>query len=135
MRVRYLRDRLSNMQARAARMVGVIPYVEHLAHVSEQERRIEAGLYEAYINYRPVPLGVDVLFLTADTPPEWPTVTFDDPLMGWGNLLRGRISQCAIPGAHLSIFAPQNLPVLATRMRNGLERAERANHQPWMNAV
>lgn len=122
----YVVQRFKNLRTRAGKLVGAIPYVDPKEVVPEQVRRLDAALWEAYQHYHPQPLGVDTLFLTADTPPEWPTVSFDDPLMGWGDLLRGRISQCAIPGAHLSIFAPQNLPVLAARIRSGLARAERA---------
>ena len=127
-RMDYLRQRFMNVRERIKKLAGAVP--DQGKHIlPEQVRRLEAALYEAYRHYRPLPIGLDVLFLTADTPPEWPTASFDDPLMGWGNVLRGRISQCAIPGAHLTVFAPQNLPVMAARIRSGLERAERcANH-------
>lgn len=118
----YLRQRFMNLSTRIKKLAGLIP--DDREDLPEQVRRLEAALYEAYSHYRPLPLGLDVLFLTADTPPEWPTASFDDPLMGWGNVLRGCISQCAIPGTHLTVFAPQNLPVMAARIRSALERAE-----------
>jgi thioesterase domain-containing protein len=122
----YVKQRFANVRTRFAKAAGLIPYIIPGEVVPELVRRIDAALYEAYRNYHPQPLSVEVLFLTADTPPEWPTAHFDDPLMGWGDLLRGRISQCAIPGTHLSVFAPQNLPVLAARIRSGLARSQRA---------
>lgn len=129
-RVRYLRQRAQNLRTRVAKLVGLIPHTDPNEQMPDHERRLVAAAYEAFNHYDPMPLGVDVLFLTADTPPEWPTASFDDPLLGWGNMLRGRISQCSIPGAHLSVFAPRNLPVLATRIREGLARAERVNSCP-----
>jgi len=128
-RMDYLRQRFMNVRTRIQKLAGAIPD-QDLEALPENVRRLEAALYEAYRHYRPLPLGLDVLFLTADTPPEWPTASFDDPLMGWGNVLRGRISQCAIPGAHVTVFAPQNLPVMAARIRSGLERAERCAARP-----
>jgi thioesterase domain-containing protein len=124
-RVDYVRQRFSNLSTRVKKLAGVIPN-DDSQELPEQVRRLEAALYESYRHYHPLPLAMDVLFLTADTPPEWPTASFDDPLMGWGHVLRGRISQCAIPGAHLTVFAPQNLPVMAARMRSALARAQRA---------
>lgn len=126
-RAHYIEQRLANVRTRLAKLAGVIPHAAAQHHVPDHLRRLDAALYEAFIHYEPVALGVDVLFLTADTPPEWPTVSFDDPLLGWGPVLRGRISQCAIAGAHLSIFAPHNLPVLAARIRRGIERVDHAN--------
>jgi thioesterase domain-containing protein len=125
-RLDYIQDRFANLRTRVKKLAGGIPYVDPKKILPKDVRRLEAALYESYRHYRPAPLGVEVLFLTADTPPEWPTASFDDPLLGWGDVLRGRISQCAIPGAHLTVFAPQNLPVMAARIRSGLERAHRA---------
>ena len=122
----YIRERFANLSSRVKKLAGIIPYDDPEQVLSEPVRRLEAALYESYRHYRPLPLGLDVLFLTADTPPEWPTASFDDPLIGWGNVLRGRISQCAIPGTHLTVFAPQNVPVMAARIRSGIERAQRA---------
>jgi thioesterase domain-containing protein len=127
-RTDYLRQRFNNLSTRVQKLAGLIPN-DDPQHLSEQVRRLEAALYESYRHYHALPIGLDVLFLTADTPPEWPTASFDDPLMGWGDVLRGRISQCAIPGAHLTVFAPQNLPVMAARIRGALERALRAERR------
>jgi thioesterase domain-containing protein len=124
-RLEYLAQRFKNVRTRIAKLTGFIPYVDPKEVIPPHMKKLDAALWEAYRNYKPMPLNADVLFLTADTPPEWPTVSFDDPLRGWGDILRGRISQCSIPGTHLSVFAPQNLPVLAARIRNGLARAER----------
>lgn len=125
----YLRERLNNGVIRAGKLVGFTPESPPFAPnqpVPEYQQGVDAALYEAYQYYKLSPQCVDVLFLTADTPPDWPTVRWGDPLMGWGPALRGRISQCSIPGTHLSIFAPENLPVLAERVRAGLAHSERA---------
>jgi thioesterase domain-containing protein len=127
-RIAYLQDRLGNGLARIERLLGVTQVPENTDTTPLHLKRVNAALHEAYDNYVPAPLGVDVLFLTADTPPDWPATVFDDPLMGWGPVLRGRISQCGIPGAHLSIFDPQNVPILAERLRNALAQADSAQH-------
>mgnify|MGYP003449661752 CR=1 FL=1 len=129
-RVRYLRDRVENTVTRISKLLGFVPYVDEEPQDQEKApehiKHVDAALYEAYNHYQPMPQCVDVLFLSADTPPDWPTARFDDPLMGWASALRGRISQCSVPGAHLSIFAPENVPVLVERIQTALRSAERA---------
>ena len=136
-RVRYLRDRLDNSLTRVSTLLGFVPHVDQeLAdQTPEHIKHVDAALYEAYNHYQPAPQCVDVLFLTADTPPDWPTAKFDDPLMGWASALRGRISQCSIPGAHLSIFAPENVPVLVQRMQTALRTAERVGSERLVPTV
>jgi thioesterase domain-containing protein len=89
------------------------------------QRRVANAFEEAYSQYVPAPLAVDVLFLTADTPPDWPATDFDDPLMGWGSALRSRIIQCQTPGTHWTIFDSDNAAVMARHLRLGLRQAER----------
>jgi thioesterase domain-containing protein len=119
----YLRDRLEHMAERLLRLVGANPDKPDEGAPPHMER-VNAALREAYENYAPAPLSVNVLFLTADSPPDWPATVFDDPLMGWGPVLRGRISQSGVPGEHLSIFAPEHISVLAELLRNALTQAE-----------
>jgi thioesterase domain-containing protein len=126
-RARYLRDRLQNAAIRVIKLVGFVPHDEPRAVTPAHMQRVNAALYEAYQHYQPAPQCVDVLFLTAETPPDWPTVVFDDPLLGWGSALRGRISQCSVPGTHLSIFSPENISVLTDRIRHTLAHADRAH--------
>lgn len=123
-RVAYLRERFANGVGRLGKLAGLTPHADPTQPAPPHLQRVDAALYEAYDHYRLTGLNVDVLFLTADSPPDWPTIKFDDPLMGWGPALRGRISQCSIPGAHLSIFSPENVPVLAERVRAGIAQAE-----------
>ena len=124
-RIAYLRERFDNGVLRLQGLVGARPIAENTDLTPPHIQRVNAALYEAYAHYVPAPLGVDALFLTADAPPDWPTAVFDDPLMGWGPVLRGRLSQCGVPGAHLSIFDPENVPILAERVRNAVSQAER----------
>jgi oxalate---CoA ligase len=124
-RVAYLRDRMNNGMMKLQSLVGARNIAENGDGTSPHLQRVNAALHEAYIHYVPAPLSVDVLFLTADAPADWPTVVFDDPLMGWGPVLRGRISQCGIPGAHLKIFDPENVTILAERVSNAISQAER----------
>ena len=136
-RVRYLRERMDNSLTRVSRLLGFVPHVDEAPAepVAPHLRHVDAALYEAYNHYQPSPQCVDVLFLTADTPPDWPTANFDDPLMGWGPSLRGRISQCSVPGAHLSIFAPENVPVLVERIQTALRASERADRDDILPTV
>ena len=123
-RLGYLAERLGNVRGRFERLLGVKTAAENTDTTPPHIQRVNAALHEAYVNYVPAPLSVDVLFLTADTPPDWPATVFDDPLMGWGSVLRGRISQCGIPGAHLSIFDAQNVPVLVERLQAAISQAD-----------
>jgi thioesterase domain-containing protein len=91
------------------------------------DRRVLNALDEAYCYYVPTPLAIDVLVLSADTPPDLPAMKFDDALLGWGPMLRGRIIQCQTPGTHFDLFAPQNLDVLVQHVRAGLAQAERSS--------
>jgi thioesterase domain-containing protein len=136
-RVRYLRERLDNSLTRVSSLLGFVPHVDEAPAdaAAPHLRHVDAALYEAYNHYQPTPQCVDVLFLTADTPPDWPTANFDDPLMGWGPALRGRISQCSVPGAHLSIFAPENVPVLVERIQSALRASERADQDDSLPTV
>jgi hypothetical protein len=107
-RAAYLKARVENRIRTTKRMFGMHEQ-EEIAEISEDpiERRVLNALAEAYAHYVPTPLSVDVLFLSADTQPDWPASKFDDPLAGWGPVLRGRIIQCQTPGAHLDIFEPR----------------------------
>jgi thioesterase domain-containing protein len=128
-RLAYVRERFANGIRRLERMVGITPEATATAEhdtIPLHLKRVDAALYEAYQHYDPAPLSVDVLFLTADSPPDWPTIVYDDPLLGWGSALRGRLTQCGVPGAHLSIFASENVPVLVGRMQDAIAAAERA---------
>jgi thioesterase domain-containing protein len=126
-RLRYLRDRVQNTAMRVVKLVGLVPHDEPRGVTPAHMQRVNAALYEAYQHYEPSPQCIDVLFLTADTPPDWPTVVFDDPLLGWGPMLRGRLSQCSVPGAHLSIFSPDNLELLTGQIRSALAQADRSH--------
>ena len=69
----YLRERLNNGVIRAGKLVGFTPESPQTAPdqpVPEHQQGVDAALYEAYQYYKLTPQCVDVLFLTADTPPE-----------------------------------------------------------------
>jgi thioesterase domain-containing protein len=129
-RAAYLKARMENRLRTTKRLFGVRDQ-EEIAETPEDpiERRVLNALAEAYAHYVPTPLSVDVLFLSADTQPDWPATKFDDPLAGWGPVLRGRIIQCQTPGSHLNIFEPRNVGPLVEHLRAGLAQAERADSQ------
>jgi thioesterase domain-containing protein len=127
-RLAYLQARITNRVKVTQRMLGVREAVEDVAETVEDpvERRVCNALHEAYTHYTPVPLSVDVLFLSADSKPGWPAQEFDDPMLGWGPAMRGRIIQCQTPGTHLTMFEPGNVDALVQHLRAGLAQAERA---------
>ena len=129
-RLAYLRARVVNRAKVTGRLLGVREPVEDVAENTEDpvERRVCNALAEAYQHYTPTPLSVDVLFLSAESKPDWPVQKYDDPMLGWGPVMRGRIIQCQTPGSHLSMFSPGNVEVLVQHLRAGLAQAERALH-------
>jgi len=150
-RVQYLRQRLDSTAVRLKRSLGVAVENEHTDTRDGQRHsetrialprqgqalRVQAALEAAERDYRPSPQGVDVLFLrseTRETLSDGPTITMDDPLLGWGPALRGRISQCPVPGVRSNKFAQADVTVLAERMRSALAQAER-RHEHTTSAV
>lgn len=122
---RYLRERIDAFSSRVAQRFGLDPHDIRKGAMPKQTRRVRAALHEAYLYYQPSPQCVDVLFLTGETPRHDATMIVQDPLLGWGAALRGRISQCTIPGSYTTLFAPENIGVLAERIRSALAAAER----------
>lgn len=127
-RASWLRDRVRHRLEMTQAAIGVREPAEDHAMDTEDplERRVGNALAEAYLHYAPTPLSVDVLFVSPDQPPDWPPTKFDDPLLGWGPVMRGRILQCQTPGSHLSMFDPGNVEVLVQHLRASLAQAERA---------
>ncbi|HET6339423.1 MAG TPA: thioesterase domain-containing protein [Polyangiales bacterium] len=127
-RASWLRDRVQHRLEVTQAAIGVRePVDDHAADTQDPlERRVGNALAEAYMHYSPTPLSVDVLFLSPDIPPDWPPTKFDDPLLGWGPVMRGRILQCQTPGSHLSMFDPGNVEVLVQHLRASIAQAERS---------
>jgi thioesterase domain-containing protein len=130
-RVAWLRERVEHRLKVTQTAIGVREPVHDVADDPNNPgdalaRRIGAALAEAYLHYAPTPLSVDVLFLSPDIPPDWPPTKFDDPLLGWGPVMRGRILQGQTPGSHLSMFDPGNVEVLVSHLRAALAQSERA---------
>lgn len=126
-RLEYLRARFENRMKVTQRMLGVLdPEVISIPSDDPVERRVLSALVEAYTHYTPTPLSVDVLFVSSDKKPDWPAQKYEDPLLGWGPVMRGRIIQCQTPGSHLAMFEPANVEVLVQHLRAGLAQAERA---------
>jgi thioesterase domain-containing protein len=122
-RLGYLRDRLANRLKVFRKLVGT-PELSVQVPMAPALRRVVSSLDEIYARYVPTPICVDVLFLTANDAPVWAATTFDDPLMGWGDVLRGRILQCQTPGSHIAIFDPGNVEVLAHHLRVAIAQVE-----------
>jgi thioesterase domain-containing protein len=123
-RLHYLQERLARRTDRVLTWLEVTPILRERQATALLAQSVDEALDEAYDHYRPAALSTHVLFITADTPPDWPATDFDDPLMGWGPVFRGHTAQCHVPGTHLSIFDPDNVPVLAERVSEALSQAE-----------
>ncbi|HKU38021.1 MAG TPA: thioesterase domain-containing protein [Polyangiales bacterium] len=131
-RLAYLKERVDRRVKRVRHMLGIREPVQEVVAAEENpvSQRVVNALAEAYKHYVPTPLSVDVLFLQAETQPDWPATKFDDPLAGWGPVLRGRIVQCQTPGSHLKIFDAQHVEVLVQHLKLGIAQAERAENFP-----
>jgi thioesterase domain-containing protein len=127
-RIAWLRERFQHRLKVTQAAIGVRDPVDDVAEdtVDPLERRVGNALAEAYMHYTPTPLSVDVLFVSPDIPPDWPPTKFDDPLLGWGPVMRGRIMQAQAPGSHLSMFDPGNVETLVYHLRAALAQSERA---------
>jgi thioesterase domain-containing protein/acyl carrier protein len=77
------------------------------------------ALASAYRLHR-YPGSADV-FVSDEAKPHW--------VSSWRHLVRGGVSFHRVPGAHLQILAPDNVPVLAKAMRTALHRAQH-NERP-----
>ena len=83
-----------------------------------------ASYGQALRRYWPAPKPGRVHVLVADTPPRYPTARFDDPEMGWRDFVLGELSSSRIPGAHRTIFSPENLPTLVARVNEVLDQLD-----------
>jgi amino acid adenylation domain-containing protein len=59
---------------------------------------------------------------TADKP-VWLGHDFEDPMMGWGPLVKGKIVTHRVPGDHLEMIKPPALDELAVKVRQALDEA------------
>jgi thioesterase domain-containing protein len=126
-RVEYVQARLKNRVKLTGRLLGAREPVEDVAETEDPiVRRVESALAEAHLHYTPTPSSVDVLFLSPESELDRPAQKYDDPMLGWGPVMRGRIIQCQTPGSHLSMFTPGNVETLVQHLRAGLAQAERA---------
>lgn len=55
---------------------------------------------------------------------DWPRSKYWDFQLGWRNLVRGSLNVYRIPGGHKSTFYEANVEVLASRLKQCLERAQ-----------
>lgn len=122
--------RLNYLAARFRKRMGLAPQLRSEAELIERaELDADAELnatiaayHQALRCYWPEPKPGLVHVIRAETPPHYPTAKFDDPFMGWGPFVLGGLSQSEAPGAHLSLFYPENLPTLITRVNEALEQ-------------
>jgi aspartate racemase len=120
----YLSDRL----ARVLRRFGSRRNAAFLGNeagdraelVAEVEQIFADVNHRARAAYAPLPFpGRLILFRAADHP-TWPGVRFDDPALGWGTLVPGRICGYDVPGTHLDLFEKPSVEILAEKFNDAL---------------
>ncbi|MBK9320981.1 MAG: hypothetical protein IPM91_20755 [Bacteroidetes bacterium] len=82
-------------------------------------KRVEEACYEALMNYKIKPYkGSLVLFRAKDG---HYNNEYDEDL-GWGNFVKGTTTVITVPGDHNSIFEEPNVPILAAKMNEILNK-------------
>ncbi|MBK9399632.1 MAG: amino acid adenylation domain-containing protein [Bacteroidetes bacterium] len=82
-------------------------------------KRVEEACYEALMNYKIKPYkGSLVLFRAKDG---HYNNEYDEDL-GWGNFVKGKTTVITVPGDHNTIFEEPNVPVLAAKMNEILNK-------------
>jgi amino acid adenylation domain-containing protein len=118
-RVKYLKDRLSNLQTRILHMLGRdyqaapdLPLLDQ--ELNDHLRKLWIIHCNARQRYLPRHVEPSALLLIRSAiAMHWPATKMDCPIHGWYPFVSGPISVVTIPGEHLSLFAPQNLPLMA----------------------
>jgi amino acid adenylation domain-containing protein len=64
-----------------------------------------------------------VSIVRVEDKPQWLGINFDDPLMGWGTVAKGKVSLCQTKGSHLKMFSPDNLPSLTDLLLDEISEA------------
>ena len=124
---RYLTDRLELRLAYLKRKLG--RYSAGLPSPSPDLKRLslddehKKAMMKAYYNYRPERVVCDLTVFVVENHPAREASFFEDPHLGWGNWVDGRLSRYSIPGNHMSVIRDEkNISVLASTIKACLER-------------
>jgi amino acid adenylation domain-containing protein len=98
-----------------------------LSRVPERHSRFLQILYRAGYAYNPQPYTGRVVLLRATAQPLF---RLQSPQMGWEHLVQGGLEIQRIPGTHFSVMTEPNVRVLASKLRELLNRVRPSSHAP-----
>ncbi len=105
-----------------AQQAGLLPPDYPVEDARRQLQLFKTHLEIARTN-RPKPYPGRVTFFAAEQQPELAPEIPDEPGHGWA-ALAGKLDTIPVPGNHVTLIRdPQNLEVLAARLREAMERA------------
>ena len=126
-RMLYLRERLDNIRRRVLLRAGLGARLAPPLAGAEPERderlkQVWSRAMHAQMTYRPK-LQDDgpLLLFVAETPIRWPATRMDDPAMGWGKWIRGRMDLVRVKGAHMDVFGGENVECMAREIRAAID--------------
>ena len=125
-RLHYLRDRMLNLlmrflTAKQRNKWNARRYPKSC--INQELAAVNVGMHQALAAYRPDPYPGDMLFLRADSPPDYPATVQYHSSMGWDAFVTGRIRDAAVPGMHLGIFDEGNVEHLTRELQRGIDQA------------
>jgi amino acid adenylation domain-containing protein len=130
-RWRYALERAENLRCRLLLSVGLGAWLAPPVAGADRTRedRLKqswASALQAQSAYRPKTRDQGPLLLfVADKPVRWPATRMDDPAMGWGKWVRGRIDLVAVKGGHLEVFRSENVERMAREIRGAIDEVVR----------
>jgi aspartate racemase len=130
-KLHYLLDRLRTRIRRLAELFGSVASTLPSAVVDlvpQRVRQCNQLLLKAMIRYRPSGYAGDIVIFRAGQAPDWLGSDLDDPALGWGQWVQGRINCHEVPGTHLGMLDNLNVPVLAEAIRRCLLSEQADEH-------
>ena len=134
-RLRYSLERAASLGRRLLFMLGLggllAPSNAGSNRAHEQRSKLTWLLAQrAQDAYQPVAADEGSLLLFAsEVPTRWPATRMDDPAMGWGKWIRGRIDVVPVKGGHLDVFRSDNVERMASEIRTSIDAVAR-RHAP-----
>jgi thioesterase domain-containing protein len=125
-KIGYITRSISHRFDTWRRCWGYHPPIEGLkGRTAELVKDNALAQFRAVRNYRPRTFPGDVAVIRADHSLDIAHPRADDPQMGWGQLVRGRILARTVPGSHGGIFNGPNVHVLKAAVQECIEQLDR----------
>lgn len=116
-------QRLSGCERRAIPLVHYDPD----SPLTQSLQRINIASVRAMDRYVPEPYAGNAVLLQSQNRPQWLDYCETNPLMGWGELIRGGVDMYQVPGGHLDMLAPEHIPELASTLSRELDKLQPAS--------